>query len=433
MNLSYRVGSGPLVTLQICHFLTFEQRPIYSEDGCDRIGTHFIVEVVAIWSPGSTASFNGQLQVPPDGQFGDGYALSIVTLRDYLLTPRGQLTVDVGGQVILSSPPSFAVLNAGGSSPTNSPDMDSGPRPISCRVTQFHGIGSAWVVYRIETTITEAATQESALVSNRWEMTENMTEDYLAILSIEGEARFNAAALAAEGLQPGRMRSLVLPPVPKGFQRFGLRVAQSSDKTRLRWSCRDEQQIYVCKQSSGIIRIRGRRRVEYSNGLGLFGLGSGEGYPSLTKTWSVEVWGRPGVNQTMLANAVLHGLSAGGADTNAVFINGFVEVDFPGRHAAGQISLARFGAAGTKEAVLGGSLAMQATGNADAMFRAAELDNPAASWVVWPASQQATAICPGPAPGVAPVDGVYTDAQLILIAQELYSPGSKPPAAVTAG
>jgi hypothetical protein len=229
-------------------FHEFSQKALYSEDGSDFESMHYTIDCEATWNPLTVASLNGQPVLPPAGVRGDVPAISIATLRELLQRPRGQLIVDIGGNVVLQSPATYFV----GGVPTQAPmDLRGGPKPIHVSVTKWQGIPTATVRFKIETWLDPKTAPPSFLLSNRWDQSEQISEDFKSTIISSGVVTFRLDSLKLlqgnnpdQGeLTPDSFRSVFLPPVKNGYQRTGARVALSSDNTRIAWETQDEQQV----------------------------------------------------------------------------------------------------------------------------------------------------------------------------------------------
>jgi hypothetical protein len=413
MNLLY---AG--VQLDICHFNDFQQRDLRSEDGTDRLFTHFLIDVTCVWNHAATASLNGRVQQPAPGVLGDTPALSIATLRETLLQERQKLTVTIGDQIILQSPPTLTQAMA------IDTDANNGPHPISCDVTSFRGVATAIVRFRIETWLNESDPVR-LIASNRWTATENVLEDYRKIIHAEGTAVFNQSVIQANIAAVANINSadafrfLVVPPPRNGYQRKSLRIALDSDGTRLYWSFDDHQPEgnYQLRPSSGIVKVEGYTYSQTEWSGGFFGA-PGLRLPDLTEGIHIEVWGRPQTTRQQLANALIRvATSAGFGSVPLIGHHSRLQVHFPQRRAWLDYALGLSGLVGGSLAALGLLTTPDRTGRR--LF--ADFD----ATGIWVQGV-------GPQPIISPGgDGIHGDSMpgsnaVQLLAAKLLGPGAAP-------
>lgn len=429
MNLTY---NG--IKLEICHFNDFQENDLYSEDGVDYLYTHFVVDVTCVFNQGATASFGGAIQAPPDGVAGDPPTISVKTLRQALLMPAQILFVDVGGTILLASPPTFVFGAISSRAPC---DANNGPRPTHCNVTEFSGIQTMIVRFRIETWLNQRTPKPSlkaqtCLLSNRWTVTENIREDFTALVHCEGQAvfrmdffawikaNFPLGNAAFPLTKPDALRLFIVPTPRNGFQRRNLVASLSSDGTRLSWSFDDEQQIYMLDPAAGIWKVEGYTFSDLNWTGGLLGI-PGLRLPEAMSGIHAEVWGRPAASRQTLANALVRIMTAIGVPINdRVPLRARMQIDFPHRHGSVDITLVING-------IVGGAI--------NALFAASLADLPNLNLFqdfdtpnLWTQGAPKAVIQPG-------TEGKTGDFASALLAQTFYVPSvdltAQPPTPIT--
>jgi hypothetical protein len=246
------------VELELEHVAEFSVKPIMSSDGVDVLYDEYLLAVTAVWSPAATGAPNKA-------------AVSLGSLPALLSEPRKLLIFRVpnspGGETIVLQSP----LNRPGDLGIYPTDAAQGPMPQFVKVEQLAGEKLAIVTFAIKTWVVPC-TSARLCVSNRWEMTHDVSRDHaLTTRTIVGEAVMRADLVTATNTCPDALRGSVIPAVPYGFQRLNERTTQSSDNTRLSYTIVDEQQQLLIGQGyQGITRIEGTYSDHY--GIGAFSL-----------------------------------------------------------------------------------------------------------------------------------------------------------------
>lgn len=308
------------IDLQIGRVLDSEMRAVYDDTGVDFLYVHFRIRVQAIFNPRATAS---QVNNPS----GDTPAASLSFLRQRLLTPRQSLQINIGNDTLLVSPQ----INADANVPFAT-DANNGPHPIDLQILSVHGSKSIVVAYEIETWLNECTGSSGSppptILSHRWEMTEDIGDDYLSTRTIRGRATFRTDFLLAESNVPDDFRRYLFHPVPPFFQRTSIRVTPESDGTALNYEIVDEEQVWNLDPSRGIIRVEGYQ-TEGWDWIGFLN-------PSVYFHLHLEVWGQPNATNRNLVDALLQILSTCqnivGITRKPLFA-AEARVDFPARHA----------------------------------------------------------------------------------------------------
>lgn len=225
--------------------IKLDQTPIWSEDGCDYLYTHYVFDVIAIVNPNAT-TFSPISTAP----------ISVAELRSRLLTPRKRLSYIVDGATVLASPHTtyFGIPGIGVAQiPDNVDWVDAyvGPRPISFDVLQWHGVKTCTVRYRIETWLLHCtgttANPLQPLISHRWEISHEVNELYMTTRRIAGIAKFRSDLLKnpldrTAPMSADDFRHEFFHPIEDGYKREDIKVAQSSDNTTVRYQVLDVEQ-----------------------------------------------------------------------------------------------------------------------------------------------------------------------------------------------
>lgn len=253
MNLIY---NG--IKLELAQINQIARTAIYDESGVDYLYTEWMIDVVCIYNrDGGTIGFRDN-SVPSYGG-NPSSTLTDIALRFKLMQPRKSLTLD------FASKPE----EAGGSSvdvyerilqvppPGSACDVNNGPIPLHCVVTEVVGEGTLAVQYVIKCHTNECNGPSDGTVpekdspfvlSNRFTMSHNITEDHYTIRQIDGIVHFRADLLNQlnnSGILNAQLgdefRESFTFPVPKNFQRVGVSCTQSPDGTAIYYQIVDKE------------------------------------------------------------------------------------------------------------------------------------------------------------------------------------------------
>ncbi len=235
----------------------FSQEVIYSPDGVDSIYTKLSIGVSCVLN---SCLLNGT-------EVTDW----IRNARPALLTRGAQLFFTMDGEYLYNSTCDTNPINVSGGSSTEvvaSPnynwsgtvwgttayaDAKLGPKPIRFDTRQING--GTWLCYfEIETYIPFCEGAVSNFLSNRWEVTVDVDEEYFITRTINGILVINGQyALAVNngidiaineiGLNDSS-HSLIIPPCPNRWKRDNIKIVRSSDGLTINYTIVDKQ-LYV--------------------------------------------------------------------------------------------------------------------------------------------------------------------------------------------
>lgn len=257
----------------------WDRRTVYTDDGAHKELTHHHIGVTAVWNPQATRSALGKPAL-----------VSIAELSELLLTPRGKLTITIGGEVVLQSP---APKAGGGSYPC---DAKNGPNPIALNVTEIMGIKTCIAYFEIETWIANPCQDNpTSILSHRWSMTHEYDDLLYCTRRIHGEAVFRTDYLNDRGQLPDDFRRNFFHPLPTRMKREGMVVTASEDGASLTYDFVDVQQpvilLPIIKEDQySISKVRGKWRTGWKR---THLLGGWSRWVSM----NVEAWGSPGTSR----------------------------------------------------------------------------------------------------------------------------------------
>lgn len=370
----YTVQYGAL-RLQVCHFNQWVERPVYSEDGCDYLYTHFLIDVECYFNVAATSiPFIGTDQDRFDAvrarlpneleRFSWSPAMTIRYIREYLKTPRRKLVISAGienhatTRHLLESPMNNFdnVVNPIEHTIQLAPeDASRGPHPLEFRILEFVGQHTIRARYVIETWLVESRYPQSALLSNRWTAREDVDEHHNSTITVRGRAIFrgdlltqflagaanDVATLTADQF---RQRFLFVPR--SGYTREQIHVEVESNGLAVNYSFVDTVYAYVLVGRNRITKITGNASLHVTQtgggiaGFAAGGIMPGNHAPKTTLIFTVDVWGSVlAKREYLIAVAIGVMFRSGFYSSTASHVGTSLSVDFPNRHAHGQRTL----------------------------------------------------------------------------------------------
>lgn len=220
---------------------SFEQAPVFTDDGKDYQYTRFTVDCSAVLN----------LNAPPAG--GNARLASITNISNYihvlrqeLSLPRKPLKIFLGSdpaQFPQATLPAPELLLA--SSP---PDAAGGPFPKSVNIKQVGGTNTVIINFVCETFLDECYCSETESVNNREVLTNRFetsftydTEGY-GTRTIRGNLLVNGSRIT--NLSADDFRNLAVPRIPSGWKRESMEFMLSSDGLKLAYTITDRE-VYM--------------------------------------------------------------------------------------------------------------------------------------------------------------------------------------------
>jgi hypothetical protein len=223
------------ILLKNCQTLRFEQAIEYDESGTDAMFHRFLIRV------------SGSVHANPDYHYGADLGSYIpsstvdaaIYIQNQLEHPRGAFEYRVGSHVLLraDSVPGGPYL-----------DVNNGPKPRVLSITRIVGRSLFEVEFEIEVcrvycgnlpvmqVPTHGAKRNSAVLNNRWCVTEERDKDFLTIRTLEGTLRVSHISAF-----PHLYRYLCVPPLQRGYKRESMRFVDSPDGLTLKYQIVDRQ------------------------------------------------------------------------------------------------------------------------------------------------------------------------------------------------
>lgn len=217
---------------------SFEEECVYDESGTDLLYHKFTLRVMGyIHSNSPSTSRVGASTNAANKHI----CTSQINLRTALMEPRKNLVLTVGGAVLLQVDP-----NNGRTAPPWG-DVNNGPKPKNCRIVHIAGSGMFRVEFEIELAVVECADNKNStgILNNRWSMADEIDEHYTT-RRITGRLR-----LVDITLNPQAFRSVVVPPLQRGFKRQTISVTTTPDGLSLDYTVIDVER-YAAPPFPGI-------------------------------------------------------------------------------------------------------------------------------------------------------------------------------------
>lgn len=307
------------VQLNVLKVKNCNAQAVSSKDGCDYLYTKFRLEVTGLinkaWHSWTSAGVANTGTLPIN---------STAWLQGWLLTKRRNLSFGVYSSAdvksyVLCSPfkeqGDFDALTELSTARRAACDAEEGPNPLYCNIIRIDNEGAVLVDYGIEFCLrmvntdtmadTETPNTWPLLQSNRWTMSEEVTEDYFAVRIIEGIAEFRPDALIARHVSADTLRKELMHPIPKGMRRERIKVTAESHGRTLRYSFVDRQLVLPGGPKFPFTRPE----ITYTVSGGQQPMQNGGFSPMASKIFSMRGTGPPNVSRyDMLVCAVTMGI-----------------------------------------------------------------------------------------------------------------------------
>jgi len=214
-------------TLTNVHTKRFEETTVYDETGTEVAYQKFTIRVVGYCFT-NTVGVTAAIGVSTNSTSKTA-ATSQRELRAALMEPRKNFIMTLNGNMLLSATP-----NSGKKDPPWG-DINNGPKPQSCTITQIAGANILRVEWEIEICLLECRNNknDSGVLYNRWAMQDTLDEDFYTTRTLTGKMR------VLPGLNPQDFRKLVLPVLQSGFQRKSIVLTTSPDGLLLEYTVTD--------------------------------------------------------------------------------------------------------------------------------------------------------------------------------------------------
>ena len=152
-----------------------------------------------------------------------------------LLTPRKNLTITMGGVLVLDVLP-FTKNTKGYVSGANETDVKNGPRPISLDFDQVMGSTSIRATYTIEVCLSPCEDKIPPVLASRWTVSEVMDEDFFITRTFSGFVKKQSS-----GHSSASYRWWMYPPLEPGFKRTNVTFDEHADHLGIDWQVTDRQ------------------------------------------------------------------------------------------------------------------------------------------------------------------------------------------------
>ena len=472
------------VEMSINRVLAWEVRAVSTDDDAHYVYSHVRFTLELILNPLvnatqgtnflTTATDGGGLGAGSDG--GPQHAINVplgfggptgvlapttfANLQHAMMQKRQPLRIYLGlnpaqGQpdtrVLFLESPELFLNKATNTNQGEASDAATGPNPISFRYATPIGLKTAVVHWTCETWINQCKAAHTVL-SNQFRITEEIGEDYLSTLHVNGTAVMHMgrllSAISTGSISADQFRQALFFPIPKGYQRTGVRVWPSSDGTTLNYYYRDEQQTYLLNPGKLIRKIRGRfgaglqGAIDYDKAVkgtlktiaglsfGAAGLFFSDGpaqlvssvkLPVRTIWFEVECWGTPDADPFYLMTTCVNIAIANNLD----IINGNtiwdVEAHFPERYASLRAVTHANGIIGGIAALANGTIALYNLAGNNGELAAPNI----AGGPLWQAGFRNSPAA-NSLPGIGPAREAFSGEYIELVAQALQKPCATP-------
>lgn len=238
---------------QITRIEKWIREPMLDASGVDYCLSHVVLGVRCVFNPFATATATQ----PVPGAPGDRIGVSLNLLQKLIDQPRKLLQVFIGPDLVLQAPD--AASDATSMPPRG--DANHGPKVIDFRVLDIPGLKSAVCYFEVECWIAgPAITQQvdNIVLSNRWETTSDVDEDWYTTVTTTGRMRLRTDLLERQASPTVDIfRGSLLPPVLDGFKRVKINIHQTADNREIAWNCIDRQQAVNLGSGSPATRVEG--------------------------------------------------------------------------------------------------------------------------------------------------------------------------------
>jgi hypothetical protein len=233
--------------------LSYVTEPVMDPTGIDRRCTKVTLTVEGLFSEyglgtGKPPGFGteGVAGFPNFGAHGHRLGVTLATLRDHMMAPRGTLEYFVAGVLVLDAPQRVY--------DTRLPcDVMGGPFPKSFRMAgPVTGDKAAYVQFTVECFISDC---DQFLLSNRWRLSDHVDEHFFASLTIQGVATFRKDYLAFAGLQADDWRKHLVYPCEPRMKRASVDVNVSELGDEVQYVVTDRETNYGTGARSAISKI----------------------------------------------------------------------------------------------------------------------------------------------------------------------------------
>lgn len=229
-------------TVTLSNVLTkkFEQEAIYDDSGTDLLYHKFTVRVVGYIHNAILDTVEKAASVDVQPRNDNRPALDYGRIRAALLEPRKVLLMTVGGDTLLYCSP------AGVQAPVGLDawkDVNNGPKPRQCEVTEIVGASLLKIEYTIEANVLECASNANAsnVLNNRFSIADDIDEDWYTTRTYRGKIKLKDVVYNAHAF-----RHWVIPPLQRGFKRTKVEVASSVDGLSLEYVVTDKEIYAAC-------------------------------------------------------------------------------------------------------------------------------------------------------------------------------------------
>lgn len=217
------------VTIARCLTRTFRQETVYDESGSDPTHAKITIRVGGVVSIDANGANKGFVT----GGQGGTTAEFAEAVRKYLWAPRRALQMTVGGISILT----ITGPATGAGSDRLTTDVNSGPKPQVVEVTRIIGTRAVWVEFEVEVChVPCGGSLATAILSNRWSMTDDIDENQYTTRVIEGTVRVASVAVTQQ-----EIRNQIIPPLIFGFYRKSIHFVVTTDGLTMKYRIVDQE------------------------------------------------------------------------------------------------------------------------------------------------------------------------------------------------
>jgi hypothetical protein len=218
------------VLMKNVHTKRFLEEAARDDTDTDVLYHRFIIRVMGlIYANQAVTTVGVSPNVAPSATINQG------TLRRMLLEDRKNFQMLVDDDMLLQA---NAVNPDGGSVQNPFFDVNNGPKPRFCEVTQIVGSSLYRVEYEIEIAIIDCTNNlnTQGVLNNRWSMHDSIDKDWYTTRIMRGRLR-----LANSNLNPHSFRAWCIPALQPNFKRENIDVVSSPDQLTLDYTIVDRQ------------------------------------------------------------------------------------------------------------------------------------------------------------------------------------------------
>jgi hypothetical protein len=224
----------------------FQQDAVYDQSGTDLVYHRFTIVAQGVIADHTSAVYSSYPNMPsvlPDS------TIQHHAIRSLLLKPRGEFRMEIGGgnEILRASPLTGRVplLSSDTGTASQQYDVNNGPKPKRCEITQIAGSTALRVEFEIEICKVEcdadgnATGNTTGILSNRWSCIDTVDQNFYTTRTFTGRLE------CVGNFNPHTLRNWVVPRLTIGFRRQSMTFRVSEDARILEYQIADREVAFA--------------------------------------------------------------------------------------------------------------------------------------------------------------------------------------------